>query len=252
MNPNPTDPFLFDADWRGDPRAALTFAKAWELAHKLEANAGVVWAEPSFATPVPGEFENVSMMRRRASSGGNQPDHLPGTQRREWSLKLCNVRPAWKFSREQTGKKPGQDVLIGHPDSGYLPHTQLDQDRLRTDIDFDFLDEDTETRSDTGSHGLATGSVIMSGSQRVGDFVTGTAPFADLLPLRVTQPGRRVPAPVLIAGGMARLSRAIDHAVNKGCAVISISLGGFPSRMVERSVERARRNGGDCHCGSGE
>lgn len=66
--------------------------------------------------------------------------------------------------------------------------------------------------------------------------VSGVAPGATLLPLRVT------PRVVIIA--FDRLAEAIHYAVDKGCHVISMSLGGpVRSRALERAIDRAVANG---------
>jgi thermitase len=142
-------------------------------------------------------------------------------------------------------KKPGQGVRIGHPDSGFRPHKELDSDRLLTGIDYDFYQGDDNPQVSSGGHGLGTASVIMSGVNRSqdGDYVIGTAPYSELIPLRVTSPGKIRPAPVLTFKGMHRLRDAIDHAVAHECHVISISLGGFPSKSVKKALKRANKKG---------
>jgi hypothetical protein len=217
------DPQELDAIYVGD--TPIGFAKAWGLAHRLAADEAVVFAEPSLSSPVPGETDlpaaaDGDAMRASSSDGG----HLPGTDDPMWALELCRVQQAWKLVQD-AGKRPGDGVRIGHPDSGYRVHAEMDPDRVLSHLDFDFIDEDKDAVSRQGNHGLSTASVIMSGLGGDGDRIRGAAQFSEILPLRVTKSGLLRPTPVLLLGGMRRLRDAIDYAVRTDCSVISMSLG---------------------------
>ena len=236
------DPNEFDAIYVG--KLPISFARAWEFTHILETEPTVVYAEPSFTFPVPGETDALARgFERRESSRGEKHSHE--TDDYLWALKQCNVPAAWKLF-EETGKRPGDGVLIGHPDSGFVEHPELDRNRVRIDFDRDFLEEDSETRTEAyrqGLHGLATASVVMSGSGGATDILRGPAQYSEILPLRVTKPGFIFPAPVLLFGGMRRLRDAVDYAVQHGCQIISISLGGFEHRGLRKAIGRATKAG---------
>ncbi len=233
----------FDAIYTGEKR--LCFSTSWQLVHDLENQEIVSWAEPSFITPVAGESdlsETDTAMRMSSLLGG--PD-LPGTEDHLWAIKQFKADKAWEFI-EANGKKPGDKIIIGHPDSGYLPHKELDAARVNTRQDYDFLDDDADAQTAKGKygrHGLATASVIMSGSGAENDKVRGPARASTIVPLRVTKPGFLRPTPVLFLGGMRRLRRSIDYATNKGFHIISMSLGGLPSRSVRKAIKRATQKG---------
>ncbi|MCY4596000.1 MAG: S8/S53 family peptidase [Bryobacterales bacterium] len=233
------DPKEFDAVYTG--ASPVSFAEAWEIAHGFEAEPDVVYAEPSFTFPVPGETDAADDdTRRRASAWGGR--HKRGTERSAWALEQCNIPAAWTLVKD-SGKNPGEGVLIGHPDSGFIEHYEMDLDRVRIDFDRDFVEDDQETRTKDGRHGLATASVIMSGECAVGDMILGPATHAEILPLRVTKPGALRPAPVLFCAGMRRLRNAVDYAVRHGCQVISMSLGGLPSKSVRKAIRRSNERG---------
>ena len=239
VRPCPGDPLEYDA-LPAAGIALVSFAEAWEAARRIEGCSAVTYAEPSFTFPVPGEFDRDIDTSRRASSAGDT--HIPETERHQWALEQCNVPAAWKLFATAD---PGGDVLIGHPDSGFLEHPELDLSRVRLDLDRDFLDDDQETRTRKtkhGSHGLATASVIISGKESHDDVVVGPAPHAHLLPLRVTKPGL-LPSPVLFSGGMRRLRDAVYYAVAQRCEVISISLGGFRFRGLHKALIKAHEAG---------
>jgi len=113
-------------------------------------------------------------------------------------------------------------------------------------LDYDFVEDDLEPMTSDGDHGLATASVIMSWeSANAGPSpnheITGVAPRADIVPLRVAKVRPIIPTPVLLRSGMIRLRRAIDYAVSDAvqCRVISISLGWLWNKGVHKAVKRA-------------
>ena len=146
----------------------------------------------------------------------------------------------------------GEGIRIGHPDSGFRTHEQLDAARILTNLDFDFLKDDDVALTDgesgefnSGNHGLGTASVIISGEAQLAakPYVTGIAPRAELVPLRVTRPHGIIPAPVLFEVGMRYLRKAINYAVDQGCHVISISLGGPVPFDLHEAIQRATSEG---------
>jgi subtilisin family serine protease len=86
-------------------------------------------------------------------------------------------------------------------------------------------------------HGTTTASVIMSATGGAGaTFVSGIAPEATILPLRVT--------PRVVLLGFDRLAEAIRYATDHGSHVISMSLGGVtPSGTLERAIAHAVSEG---------
>ena len=218
----------------------ITFAEAWQWCHDMMASDEVEFAEPSFQFPIPGETDLAPDLRALSFGGDDQPE--PGTQDPEWALTTCNVQKAWEYVRSH-GLEPGAGVKIGHPDSGYLEHPEMDLDRVLLSMDWDFVDDDDDTltnRRKHGRHGLSTASVIMSAEAGT---IKGAAPAAKIIPLRVTKPGLLRPTPVLLFGGMRKLRDAIDYARGQDCQVISMSLGGTPSRSVAKAIKRANRAG---------
>lgn len=232
----PGDDSEFDAIHTGT--LAVTFADAWKAIHLVEQEPIVVYAEPSFVFPIPGESDAPDDdMRRRAIVARDR--HKRGTEiNYVWALEQCNVRAAWDLI-EHARMNPGEGVLIGHPDSGFIEHDEMDLHRVRVDIDKDFVESDFETRAKNGRHGLATASVIMSGRD---GRIQGPACYAEILPLRVTKP-RLLPAPVLLCAGMRRLRDAVDYAVRRGARVISMSLGGLPHKGLRKAIRRANEAG---------
>lgn len=246
----------------GEP---LTMGAAWQKAYDLQQQPGVEYAEPIFLTQLdPGEEQleqdwcppDVGAL---VALGGQEPKNLPDALRdREWSLgpKGANVKEAWKLFAARN-VVPGAGVVIGHPDTGYRRHPEIWSSEAATsaihpengwdfvDNNDDPLDELDNVRLPGGlaipGHGTRTSSVIVSpaGSQLLADaprWVSGVAPGAYLVPLRVS--------PVVL--DMGKLAAAIRNAagedrrlVKRKADVISMSLGGLPSRMLRDAIEFA-------------
>jgi subtilisin family serine protease len=156
---------------------------------------------------------------------GTPADDLPGSAEKDWALRKINALRAWERAVPPGGSSRGRGVLIGHIDTGYTDHPDLERDALELTRDLDVVDGDDDARDplvrrwwfplDSPGHGTRTGSVIAS---RVTREIVGTAPEATLLPVRAVQSVVQVLD--------ADVARAVDHARRSGCHVITMSLGG--------------------------
>lgn len=212
---------------------------AWDLVYRLRDAPDVVHAEPMFRYAMPEAARPQKKIKKAAVGGAD--DHDPATaQDFEWSLRNTRVIQSWqKFGT----RPPGAGVVIGHPDTGFTRHPDLaDPSRLLASLGFDFKDDDPDANDelddgllDNPGHGTGTGSVIVSNRGAAGSatrFVSGVAPAASLIPIRMTES--------VVLFSMRGLRRAIDHAIGKGVHVISISLGGpVPNSSIRDAVRRA-------------
>lgn len=166
---------------------------------------------------------------------------LPCSRDNEWSLEAARAQRAWTLTPPHAGRRMGEGVLVAHPDTGYTAHPELigtaqSPSRVRAELGFDFVAERTDPRDPlrgSNAHGTATGSVIVSDAGGGDPFVSGIAPAAQLVPLRVSDE--------VVHFSFTRVVRALHHALDvAGAHVISMSLGGpFPSRALEDAVRRA-------------
>lgn len=210
-----------------DPSRKVTVAEAWSAVHALRQHSLVADAEPAISLRLepplaPGSTKKV--VKKSAKS----PKHLPGSTPPTWSLNLARVTQA--RSKHGVG---GKGVRVGHPDTGYTSHSEIVGSRLRTQEGYDFVDDKNDPRDAmTGSfpgHGTATSSVIFSGTV-ASPHVEGVAPQADLVPLRVSDS--------VIHFDFTRLVQALYRAREKGCHLVSMSLGGpWAGRSLERAVD---------------
>ena len=239
--------------------AGTTFGAAWESVHQLRFSGMFARAEPLFATAFHTlEAQDLPLGECAPEWSGTwkePPAGDPAVKDSKWSLGAqgANVVEAWQLFAAQN-RTPGDGVIVGHPDTGYLPHPTLGKTLLGKGFDFtgnhaDALDVSDEGNLQWPGHGTKTGSVIAGGTDyRVNakgvHAVSGVAPGARLMPLKVAH---RVVLFDRIDLDMASLASAI-HAASIGdpnyvaqkAQVISISLGGAPSRSVQEAVATAR------------
>jgi hypothetical protein len=208
----------------------ITIAQTWNAVHALRLHPLVADSEPAVriqATPdVP---RATAAVATRASGGGNT--HLPGSAPRDWSIKMVGADRA----RAQFGVT-GAGVRVGHPDTGYTAHPQIAGPRLRVADGYDFVGEDADARDPMSGahpgHGTATGSVIFTAAADL----FGIAPGAELVPLRVSDS--------VIHFDFANLVEALYRARDRGCHLVSMSLGGpWAGRALGRAADQLIADG---------
>lgn len=222
---------------RPRPRArAPTVAQAWELAHRLAAHRDVVAAEPAFVLPGEGPFAPVARAagRRGAASAGTP---LPGTEDCDWALDACRIPQAWGLAPALGGAGLGRNVVVAHPDTGWSVHPELANTAVDTLAAYDFVvgrpGADDPLEPPNAGHGTSTASVIASDADEgVTPHVTGVAPMATILPLRVSSS--------VVHFSWLRLTQALWHAIGARAHVASMSLGGpLPSAALEEALDAA-------------
>jgi subtilisin family serine protease len=124
-------------------------------------------------------------------------------------------------------------VVIGHPDTGWTDHPDLDQSALDLARQWNVRGQipdasDPMTFVLFRAHGTSTGTVLISSP--AGE-ITGVAPGARLLPIRCVQ------SVVLVLD--TDVARAIWYASQQDVDVISLSLGGHPVPYLEGVIGHA-------------
>jgi hypothetical protein len=206
----------------------VTVAQAWNAVHALRQHPLVADSEPAVRIPATMPEPRAAVSRSGGIGGRDLPASLP----RDWSLKAVGADRA----RAQFGVT-GAGVRIGHPDTGYTSHPQMMGPRLRIDDGYDFVGDDADARDSMGGahpgHGTATGSVIFS---EAAPNLFGIAPGAELVPLRVSES--------VIHFDFANVVEALYRARDRGCHLVSMSLGGpWAGRALGRAVDRLVADG---------
>lgn len=217
------------------PEGRLHGERGWDAANRIQEATGFERVEPDVETTLIGA--------NPGERGWCQVDDsvLP-PENREWSLDVMRVPQAWARTPKPGGRSRGEGVLICHPDTGWSEHRDLDTDALDLSLARRILDidKDPEDARDPlnysgillhPGHGTATGSVIVSRRER--GSITGVAPAARLVPVRTARS--------VVQVFDSDLAKAVNHSVDVGCDVISMSLGGRAFFGLEAAIRRARR-----------
>ncbi|MFH1671824.1 MAG: S8/S53 family peptidase [Pseudomonadota bacterium] len=184
------------------------------------------------------------------------PDKKHSPIDRAWSLRNMRILQAWQYSEKRGFPSKGFGEKVGHPDTGYSDHIDLDDKALKKDKKNNFIEKDklpkdpleqSRTKLKQPGHGTATGSVIISrgdvtgsppGNEEGGTTnpgkVTGVACEADLVPYRAIESVVRLT--------YGNIEKAIYKAVQDGCSIVSLSLGGLDHRALNAVMEHAIGN----------
>jgi len=148
---------------------------------------------------------------------------------------LGEARKAVKFSNPRT--------RIAHLDTGYYRAHRTAPVYVLEHLERNFVSGDAHPHSaedpdnrrlllDNSGHGTGTLGILAGG--RVpghGAIPLGGAPEAEILPLRI--------ADSVVLFYTSAFARALDYAVSQDCDVVTMSMGGLPSRAWREAVDKA-------------
>ncbi|MDY7226377.1 S8 family peptidase [Hyalangium rubrum] len=196
--------------------------EVWNAVHALMEQPEVEYAEPDAVLVHP-------TVELPEPPGKNFP--------RDWHLRAIRAPQAWRLF-EKAGRLPGEGILIGHLDTGWSAHPAVPgPDRLLPGVDlWDRHRPDARDPLESGmglspGHGTATLCLLAANHE---DY-QGVATYASVLPVRVS--------PSVVQVGSHALALGILHCVSQGAQVISISMGGLPSRLWADAVNHAYEQG---------
>jgi subtilisin family serine protease len=193
----------------------------WDIARKLASIEGVIEVDP--ITKIFGVF--------------NKPkEHDDVPHNTQWNHSLTRFSQAVEFSKNQ-GKldvSAGTSITIVQLDTGYTPHPEISmiasQDGKNfVEDDGGALDRLVAGLADQPGHGTATASVIIGRKTDVpGDSNNGVFPYVKFIPYRISTS--------VIHITRNTIPEAIIEAVDSGCNVITMSMGGAPPRRSWRQA----------------
>lgn len=203
----------------------------------LSAEQTVEFAEPNYiyytqeegTSPAP----TVAMTTRASQSVVTPSDRLFAQQ---WAL--YNGRTAEGAPRidlhapEAWSKTTGaNDLLIAVLDSGIdYTHEELNDGRVRTDIDKDYVNNDDDAMDDAGHGTHVAGTIAAASNNGIG--VSGILWQAQLLPLKVCDESGACAVDTIVS--------AIQYAADQGARIINMSIGGSGcSSTLEAAVDYA-------------
>ncbi len=170
-----------------------------------------------------------------------------------WNLQRIELFEAWKMVL-QRNRVPGQDVVIGLPDSGVTYASEASYEgallpNILMDQGHDFYAGDNDATDDLDKfgfafpqgHGTGISAMLVSLPGRApgntsDKGITGIVPGAKIIPMRVH------PSPALFAADAMR--GALRRLINKRVDVINISMATAVSdEGIERILQEARQKG---------
>lgn len=224
-------------------------ANPWDLAHDLasqpptRAAPPVQFVEPDYLQrfvfePPPEPTEIFRFGGGRACVLGRPDPAWPS--REEFAWHLSEEFSQLDAARDHVGLPAGNRVRVGILDTGYDPaHSTLPL-RLLGELGRDFHDGDMDATDpgvggfgDNPGHGTATlallagGRVEPRGVPGFDDFLGG-APRAEVVPIRI--------ADSVLHFFSSSMAEGIEYAVAAGCRLVSISMGGAPTRRWAHAV----------------
>jgi hypothetical protein len=136
---------------------------------------------------------------------------------------------------------------IAHLDTGYFPKHETVPANLLPELGRNFVQRDDAPGSavdpdnrrflfDNSGHGAGTLSILAgAGVSAFGGAVLGGAPDAEVVPVRV--------ADSVVLLRTSALAQAIRYAIEQRCDVITLSMGGLPTRVWAEAVDEAYEAG---------
>ena len=230
----------------------------WDVAHSVyernRENGEVAYVEPD----VEDDFRTANSLfsSSASSTSGNYLDYWsPVPNDLVWHTKKDYNQ--LKAAREFVGDpSDGNRVRIAHIDTGYTPNHISVPRHIQTTLERSFRKGDPDQNSavdlrnggafvqkghGTGTIALLAGGVIQlkddTGNIIFDDYFGG-APFAEVVPIRISQS-------VVLATSCQKSAfvNAVKYAVDNGCEVISMSMGGVASKLWSRIINFAYDHG---------
>ncbi len=236
----------------------------WDLAHASLVRPEMIglesapdYAEPDFVQEFPyqsfetGEIESSGRDGACVLSGPDDfwPPHGPRSDF-PFAWHLDDSHSGLRSARQRVGSPAsgGKRVRIAILDTGYDPQHVTLPLFLRADLQRNFAggdpldarDPNSNFPTDQPGHGTATMALLAGQKIRHAAFpqfddFLGGAPEAEIVPVRI--------ADSVMHFGSHAMAQGIEYAIDAGCDVVSISMGGVPARAWAAAVNRAYEAG---------
>jgi len=218
----------------------------YEISHILRLRGGFLSVEP--------DIPYLHFLGNQNSSSQKTSSAPPSDK--AWSLRNIRAEKAWTIIPAY-GNQDGKGITIGHLDSGWTDHDDLDQVNFDHSRSRDYIDPSGAARDPLNyhispGHGTRTGSVIMSrgdvtlsyppGTTKPGE-ITGVARKSTYVPVRC------IKSVIIISN--SDIARAVRYITAIAGDVISMSLGGRPLKALHLAIKDAVRSDVIVVCAAG-
>src|SRR5829696_4049541 len=237
------------------PATTTSRVHPWDLAHDFasqpstRATPPVQFVEPdllqSFVYETPPESPEMFRFGGRVCEPGAPSPAWPSGEEFAWHLGDDFSQLA--SARTLVGAPAGNRVRVGILDTGFDPDHSTLPLQLLLELQRDFFDDDVDA-TDPGVTGLGnnpghgTATLALLAGRRINpqgvptfDDSLGGAPHAEVVPIRI--------ADSVVHFFSSSMAVGIEYAVASGCRVISISMGGAPTRRWAHAVNAAYEAG---------
>ncbi|MDY3562405.1 S8 family serine peptidase [Gemmata sp. JC673] len=241
--------------WAAAPAPGGAAEHPWDQAHRavrdpgsvgLESVAPPTYAEPDFVQTFP--FPRPDSGGLESFTGSPCEDRAPDgfwpVGAPEFGWHLDDGHSQLRAARTRAGDPgDGRRVRVAHLDTGYDPRHSTLPLQVLSGLARNFADGDPNDATDPGRHfpgnqpGHGTATLALLAGNRVAipgtgfsDFLGG-APFAEVVPVRI--------ADSVVHFATSAMARGIEYAIEAGCQVLSVSMGGVPARAWATAVNRA-------------
>jgi len=191
--------------------------KVSALAQSLSNHPAVEYAEPDYIATI---------------------DWTPNDQywTQQWGPKKVSATQAWDVTRGSSS------TIVAVVDTGVdLNHPDL-ASKVRTDIDYDFVNNDSTAQDDNG-HGTHVAGIAAAATNNTTG-VAGMCPNCSILPVKVLNAAG--------SGSYSAIASGIRYAADQGAKVINLSLGGSAgSSTLQSAVNYANSKGSLLICAAG-
>ena len=232
----------------------VPLGEGWSLVRQIRSVPGVAGVEPLLLSRQ--WVADAAGAQRRFSLWGRVSDERlaqirAASKEVHWSLVSLGVcgdsgkGGAWAIWRQRHGDsaRPGDGIVVAHPDTGYTAHQRLlphlvPRRNAPNRFGWSFVEPGQDALDPlepsglphNPGHGTATASVIAAGTSTA-EHPWGVAPGAKILPLRVSTS--------VIHLSFLKLIEALDKALAEGAHVVSMSLGGpHDSGVLEAQIRK--------------
>ncbi len=251
--------------WRlATPRSTEPDLHPWDLAHTakrsefFDSHRQLLYMEPDIDHPAVPDFPDLEAFFTQAAGQDIEPgkppkDSWPWKKGFAWHLE--NDCSQLKSARVLVGDPQAARVRIAILDSGYDPDHVTLPAYLAQHLEANFVENNNSARHPRASHGTGTLGIlagnkvsIASVSESAAEFIDagwddylGGAPFAEIVPVRIQNSVVHLKTSTM-AKGIAYTLAPRGSSGNR-CDVVSISMGGLPSKAWARAVNDAYDGG---------
>lgn len=233
---------------------------AWDLAYAFfeslsPEQQSTTLIEPNLSSQSPVQEIQVQAKSRSAS--------LQKTFLSTWPYPVVNnpISYTWHLSDDFSQLAQARDAVmaepsllekpirIGHLDTGYLDIDLFKPEHLLVDLGKNFAENNDDARDidkkfapfEQKGHGAATLAILAGpkvdnpiGMPGYSGYI-GAIPFAEIIPLRIQDS--------VLLFKIDAIARAIQYAIEQGCEVLTMSMGGVPSWLWANVVNEAYMRG---------